>query len=53
MEKAAKVVVLEPVETVNILKNAMEASLLIHPSYREEEWDNWESEPLNDLLYFE
>ena len=48
-----EVVVLELAETVNTLRNAMEASLLIHPSYRAEELDNWESEPLNDLLCFE
>ena len=50
---AAEVVALEPVETVNALRNAMEASLFIRPSYKAEELDNWESEPLNDLLYFE
>ena len=48
-----EVAALENVETVNALRNAMEASLLIHPSYRAEELDNWESEPLNDLLCFE
>ena len=49
----AEIVVLEQVEAVNTLGNAKKISLLIYPSCKTEELNNWESESLDDLLYFE